>query len=46
MSASASENSKKKSLAPWRRLGLRGRLFAAFGAVAATTVLASGTALV
>ena len=31
---------------PWRRLGLRGRLFAAFGAVAATTVLASGTALI
>src|SRR5690348_15428561 len=45
MSASANE-SAKKSLAPWRRLGLRGRLFAAFGAVAATTVLASGTALV
>src|SRR5690348_7089688 len=45
MSASANE-SAKKSLAPWRRLGLRGRLFAAFGAVAATTVLASGTAIV
>lgn len=45
MSASASERAKK-SMAPWRRLGLRGRLFAAFGAVAATTVLASGTALV
>jgi methyl-accepting chemotaxis protein len=28
-----------------RRFGLRARLFAAFGAVAATTVLASGTAL-
>jgi len=28
------------------QLGLRGRLFAAFGAVAATTVLASGTAFV
>src|ERR1700751_3935742 len=45
MSQSASVSSKK-SLTPWRRLGLRGRLFAAFGAVAATTVLASGTALV
>src|SRR5262249_48775372 len=31
---------------PWRRLGLRGRLFAAFGAVAVTTVLASGNALI
>ncbi len=30
----------------WRRLGLRGRLFAAFGAVAVTTLLASGNALV
>jgi methyl-accepting chemotaxis protein len=45
MPASANE-STKKSTALWRRLGLRGRLFAAFGAVAATTVLASGTALV
>ncbi len=31
---------------PWHRLGLRGRLFAAFGAVAAITVLASTTAFV
>jgi methyl-accepting chemotaxis protein len=45
MSASASE-SVTKWMAPWRRFGLRGRLFAAFGAVAAMTVLASGTALV
>src|SRR5215472_423634 len=30
----------------FHRLGLRGRLFAAFGAVAATTVLASATAFV
>jgi methyl-accepting chemotaxis protein len=45
MSATANDG-VKKSMAPWRRLGLRGRLFAAFGAVAATTVLASGTALV
>ena len=35
----------KSALSLWRRLGLRGRLFAAFGAVAATTVLASGNAL-
>ena len=31
---------------PWQRLGLRGRLFAAFGAVAAITVVASATAFV
>jgi len=31
---------------PWQRIGLRGRLFAAFGAVAAITVLASATAFV
>jgi len=37
---------KKRGAAPWYRLGLRGRLFAAFGAVAATTVLASGNAFV
>src|SRR5258708_33675796 len=30
----------------WHGLGLRGRLFAAFGAVTATTVLASATAFV
>jgi methyl-accepting chemotaxis protein len=36
----------KSALSLWRRLGLRGRLFAAFGAVAATTLLASGNALV
>ena len=30
----------------WYGLGLRGRLFAAFGAVAAITVLASATAFV
>ncbi|MEA3021485.1 MAG: hypothetical protein QOK01_337, partial [Alphaproteobacteria bacterium] len=36
----------KIALSTWCRLGLRSRLFAAFGAVAALTVLASGTALV
>jgi methyl-accepting chemotaxis protein len=36
----------KSAVSLWRRLGLRGRLFAAFGAVAATTLLASGNALV
>jgi methyl-accepting chemotaxis protein len=36
---------KPKSVRSSRRFGLRGRLFAAFGAVAVTTVLASGTAL-
>jgi methyl-accepting chemotaxis protein len=36
----------KKSAVSWQRMGLRGRLFAAFGAVAALTVIASGTALV
>jgi methyl-accepting chemotaxis protein len=35
-----------KAASLWRRLGLRGRLFAAFGAVAATTLLASGNALI
>ncbi len=45
MPASATD-SVTKWMAPWRRLGLRGRLFAAFGAVAAMTVLASATALV
>ena len=37
---------KKKIALPWGRLGLRGRLFAAFGAVAALTVLASANALI
>jgi methyl-accepting chemotaxis protein len=36
----------KIAISTWCRLGLRSRLFAAFGAVAALTVLASGTALV
>ena len=36
----------KPAVSLWRRLGLRGRLFAAFGAVAATTLLASGNALI
>jgi len=36
----------KSDVSLWRRLGLRGRLFAAFGAVAVTTLLASGTALI
>ncbi len=36
----------KIAMSTWCRLGLRSRLFAAFGAVAALTVLASGTALV
>ncbi len=36
----------KSAVSLWRRLGLRGRLFAAFGAVAATTLLASGNALI
>ena len=35
----------KIAMSTWCRLGLRSRLFAAFGAVAALTVLASGTAL-
>ncbi len=35
-----------KTAMSWSRLGLRGRLFAAFGAVAALTVLASGSAIV
>ena len=38
-------NANPKRAPSWRRFGLRGRLFAAFGAVAVTTVLASGTAL-
>ena len=37
---------KTKISLPSLRLGLRGRLFAAFGAVAVTTVLASGNALI
>ncbi len=36
----------KSAVSLWRRLGLRGRLFTAFGAVAATTLLASGNALI
>ncbi|HUI98528.1 MAG TPA: methyl-accepting chemotaxis protein [Xanthobacteraceae bacterium] len=36
----------KRSSMPWQRVGLRGRLFAAFGAVAAITVLASAIAFV
>ncbi len=36
---------KTSIVSRWSRLGLRGRLFAAFGVVAATTVLASGNAL-
>jgi methyl-accepting chemotaxis protein len=36
----------KIAMSTWCHLGLRSRLFAAFGAVAALTVLASGTALV
>jgi methyl-accepting chemotaxis protein len=36
----------KSAVSLWSRLGLRGRLFAAFGAVAATTLLASGNALI
>src|SRR5712691_3315103 len=36
----------KPAVSLWRRLGLRGRLFAAFGVVAATTLLASGNALI
>jgi hypothetical protein len=35
-----------KTATPWYRLGLRGRLFMAFGVVAALTVLASGSAIV
>jgi methyl-accepting chemotaxis protein len=38
-------NATPRSAPAWRRFGLRGRLFAAFGAVAVTTVLASGSAL-
>jgi methyl-accepting chemotaxis protein len=44
--ASETMPSKPTSAPFWRRFGLRGRLFAAFGAVAVTTVLASSTALV
>jgi methyl-accepting chemotaxis protein len=36
----------KSAVSLWRRLGLRGRLFAAFSAVAVTTLLASGNALI
>ena len=35
-----------KTAMSWIRLGLRGRLFTAFGVVAALTVLASGSAIV
>jgi methyl-accepting chemotaxis protein len=35
-----------KTATPWYRFGLRGRLFMAFGVVAALTVLASGSAIV
>jgi methyl-accepting chemotaxis protein len=35
-----------KTAMPWFRLGLRGRLFMAFGIVAALTILASGCAIV
>src|SRR5689334_18470777 len=45
ITASVNE-SVTKWMAPWQRWGLRGRLFAAFGAVVATTLLASSTALV
>jgi methyl-accepting chemotaxis protein len=44
MAKLSTEGSEGASL--WRRLGLRGRLFAAFGVVTATTLLASGTALI
>jgi methyl-accepting chemotaxis protein len=43
--ARASKNASSTSPAAAHRFGLRARLFAAFGAVAVTTVLASGTAL-
>src|SRR5215469_8835926 len=33
-------------IAPWTRLGIKGRLFAAFGGVAALTVLASVNAFI
>jgi methyl-accepting chemotaxis protein len=35
-----------KTAISWNRLGLRGRLFTAFGVVAALTVLASGSAII
>jgi methyl-accepting chemotaxis protein len=35
-----------KTVMPWYHLGLRGRLFTAFGVVAALTVLASGSAII